>query len=164
MSTLETTQRKQKAAETPSTPNIVRIVSLILVAVGIAITAYLSYTKLTNTAVQCVEGGAFNCEIVQGSVYSKMFGIPVAYLGFATYLTLGALLILENRIAFLREYGVMLFFGITLFAFLFSMWLVYVQVFRLEALCPWCLAHEVTMTLLFIASGLRLRKSLMASD
>ena len=55
---------------------------------------------------------------------------------------------------------VTLVFGVTLFAFLFSMWLVYVQVALLQALCLWCLGHEITMTLLFIVSGLRLRQML----
>ena len=140
--------------------NWLYIASLALVVIGICISGYISYTRLTNTSVQCVESGAFNCELVQSSTYSKIAGIPIAYLGFLTYLVLGGLLLLQNRIAFLRSYGVMLQFGIVLFAFLFSMWLVYLQVFQLEALCPWCLAHEVTMSILFFITIPRLIRSL----
>src|SRR5262245_24529061 len=107
---------------------MLRIASLILVAIGIAISGYLSYTKLPDTSVVCTESGAVKCEVVQSSSYSKFLGIEVAYLGFATYLLLGTLILLQNRVGFLQEYGVTLVFGITLFAFLFSMWLVYVQV------------------------------------
>lgn len=135
-------------------------ISIVLVVIGIGISGYLSYTRLTNTAVQCVESGAFNCELVQSSTYSKIAGIPIAYLGLLTYLALGALLVFQDRIAFLRSYGIMLQFGIVLFAFLFSLWLVYLQVVQLEALCPWCLGHEVTMTLLFIVTIPRLIRSL----
>lgn len=136
------------------------IISLVLVVIGIGISGYLSYVKLTETQTICVGGGAFNCEVVQSSVYSKLFNIPIAYLGLATYLVLAALLLLQNRIAFLQEYGVMLQFGIIIFAFLFSVWLVYLQAFQLKAFCTWCLSHEVTMTLLFIISIFRLKRSL----
>jgi uncharacterized membrane protein len=156
-----TTKNLEKTEQT-STRDMLCITSLILVVIGIAISGYLSYTKLTDTSVVCTESGAVNCEVVQSSSYSKFMGIEVAYLGFATYLLLGALILLQNRIGFLQEYGVTLVFGITLFAFLFSMWLVYVQVALLQALCLWCLAHEITMTLLFIVSGLRLRQMLTA--
>lgn len=140
--------------------NWLYILSLVLVVIGLGISGYLSYTRLTETAVQCIDSGAFNCELVQSSTYSKIMGIPIAYLGFLTYVVLAALLILQNRIPFLRNYGVMLQFGIILFAFLFSVWLVYLQVFQLEALCPWCLGHEVTMTLLFFITIPRLLRSL----
>jgi uncharacterized membrane protein len=75
-------------------------------------------------------------------------------------LVIGALLLLQNRIGFLQEYGVMIQFGIIMFAFLFSMWLVYVQFFRLQALCPWCLSHEANMTVLFAVSIVRLKRNL----
>lgn len=133
--------------------------SLILVVIGIGISGYLSYVKLTDVPMQCIQGSVFNCEVVQSSIYARLFGIPIAWLGLATYLIIGGLLLLQDRVAVLRNYGVMLQFGIILFAFLFSMWLVYVQFFRLEALCMWCLAHEVNMTVLFIITIPRLLRS-----
>ena len=157
----------ESTAEKPSASRVrlsLRVVSLLLIGVGIIVSGYISYTELTKTAIQCIQGTGFNCEVVQSSVYSKLAGIPVAYLGFATYLFLGALLLLENRIAFLQDNGVMIVFGITLFAFLYSMWLVYVQAVLLEAFCPWCLTHELAMTLLFVVSGLRMWKSLRGID
>jgi uncharacterized membrane protein len=140
-----------------------RISAIALVVVGLLISGYLSYSKLTETPTICTEGGGFNCEVVQSSVYSKLAGIPIAYLGFLSYVALGVMIVLENRVPLLRDYGITLVFGITLFAFLFSMWLVYVQAFRLEAFCVWCLSHEVTMTLLFVVSALRLRKAMSAN-
>jgi len=137
-----------------------RTVSLILVAVGLLVSGYLSYSTLTNTATVCIDNGSFSCEVVQRSVYSKLAGIPIAYLGFGIYVVLAVLLLLENRVPFLREYGITLIFGITLFSFMFSMWLVYVQAALLQAFCQWCLTHEITMTLLFIVSGIRLKRHL----
>ncbi len=159
MSSFENAQSNEVVTSSKSRDWLYTI-SLVLVVIGIGISGYLSYVKLTETQTICVGGGAFNCEVVQNSVYAKLFNIPIAYLGFATYLVLAALLLLQNRIAFLQEYGVMIQFGIIMFAFLFSVWLVYLQAFQLKAFCTWCLSHEVTMTLLFLVSIPRLKRSL----
>ncbi|MBZ0284892.1 MAG: vitamin K epoxide reductase family protein [Anaerolineae bacterium] len=161
MSTAQTKHQESVIAAKPAMDTL-RILSLVLIAVGIVISGYLSYVKLTNVAMVCVESGAFNCEVVQNSAYSRLFGIPIAWLGLATYLVMGAIILLEKRVAFLREYSAIMVFGINLFGWLFSMWLVYVQVVLLKALCPWCLSHEVVITILFVISGLRLRRSLSA--
>lgn len=134
--------------------------SFVLIIVGLLISGYLSYTELFQTEVQCVEGAGFDCDAVQGSNYSKLAGIPVAYLGFGTYLLLGGLLLFQNRLEILRSYGLVLFFGITLFAFLFSMWLVYVQAVLIANFCIWCLGHEVIITILFMITGIRLWRAL----
>jgi uncharacterized membrane protein len=134
--------------------------SAILIALGLFVSGYLSYVKLTEVPMVCVESGAFNCELVQNSAYSRLFGIPIAWLGFGVYILLGLILFFEERNSFLREYGITLFFGLNLFAFLFSMWLVYAQFVLLQALCPWCLTHEVIITILFVISGIRLKRHL----
>jgi uncharacterized membrane protein len=86
-----------------------------------------------------------------------MFGIPIAYFGFATYIAIGALIVLQNRIGVLREYGMLLTFGLVLFAFLFSMYLIYVQgVLMGGTWCQWCLKHEGIMTVLFVTTSIRL--------
>lgn len=153
----------QENTAVPPSRDRLRVVSLLLVAAGLFVSGYLSYTKLTQTAMVCVEGGMFNCDVVANSVYSRLFGIEIAYLGFLTYLLIGGLLALQNRISLLRDYSTVLVFGVTLFAFLFSMWLVYVQVALLRALCPWCLAHEVIITLLFVSSAVRLWQTLKSA-
>ena len=154
-----TAKVSQEAAQSGSWLNL-RTVSLILVVIGLAITGYLSYTKLTDTTTVCVESGAFNCDMVQHSIYSRLLGIPVAYLGFGAYVALIVLLALETRVRFLADFGAPLVFGITLLGFLFSAWLTYVEFFLLQALCPWCLASAVVMTLLFAVSIVRLRQNM----
>ena len=132
----------------------------LLVIVGLVVAGYLSYLKLTDVPAACVEGGAFNCNVVLNSRYSELAGVPIAYLGLTVYAVIGALLLLEPRVAFLREYGSLLIFGIGLFAWLFSMWLVYVQVGLLQALCPWCLTHEANFTILFGLISYRVYRTL----
>ncbi len=136
------------------------VLSLILVVIGIVIAGYISYTKLTDTSVICLESETISCDVVQNSVYSKFAGIEIAYLGLLSYLVLGALLLLEKRVPLLQAYGKILVFGVTLFAFLYAIWLVYVQAFLLQAFCTWCLGHEVNITLLFVVSAVRLWQDL----
>ncbi len=133
---------------------------LVTIVLGLFISGYLSYTRLSNTATACAANSVFNCDYVTNSLYSQLFGVPVAYLGFAVYVILGVLALFENRVSFLREYGIFLQFGLALFAWMFSMWLVYVQFFLLQTLCPWCLSHEANFTVLFGIVCFRLYKSL----
>lgn len=128
---------------------LVRRFQALLVVIGLVVVSYLSYLKLAEAPAVCVETGPFNCNVVLNSQYSELAGIPIAYLGFAVYAAIGVILVLETRVDFLRQWGLLLTFGVGLFAWLFSMWLVYVQFALLEALCPWCLTHETNFTVLF---------------
>lgn len=132
-----------------------KALQLALIAAGIFVSGYLTYVKATGVAMACVQGSAFNCDRVQNSAYSEMFGIPIAYMGLALYLVLGAIILLEQRFSLLAEYGQLIVLGLSVFGWLFSMYLVYVQFFVLEALCPWCLAHEAIFTVFFGAAILR---------
>jgi uncharacterized membrane protein len=134
---------------------------LVSIAVGIFISGYLTYVKATGVMMACVANSAFNCDKVQNSAYSMMFGIPIAYFGLATYLLLGFLILFSDRLPFLEDYGQLFILAITIGAWIFSMYLVYIQFFVLEALCPWCLAHEANFTVflfLTIARYVRLQR------
>ncbi len=133
----------------PGRDRLVRRAQVILVLIGLFVAGYLSYLKLAEAPAVCVETGPFDCNVVLNSQYSELAGLPIAYLGFAVYTVIGAILILERRVEFMREWGRLLTFGVGLFAWLFSMWLIYVQFVLLEALCPWCLTHETNFTVLF---------------
>lgn len=132
-----------------------RNVSLFFVVVGLIVSGYLSYIKLGDyigepVEIVCTKSGMFDCNAVQSSIYSVQFGIPIAWLGFAVYVLLGLMILLRNRIGFLRKYGLTMMFALSLFAWIYSMYLVYLQFFVIRALCQWCLTHEANMTLLFI--------------
>lgn len=144
-----TTLSDERFALEPGRDRLARRAQYLLVLIGIFVAGYLSFLKLAEAPAVCVETGPFNCNVVLNSQYSELADIPIAYLGFAVYVAIGAVLMLERRVAWMREWGRLLSFGIGLFAWLFSMWLVYVQFVLLEALCPWCLTHETNFTVLF---------------
>ena len=136
-----------------------RTASFVIVILAILVSGYLSYLKIADQAAVCIEGGAFDCGTVLNSVYSEVGGIPIAWLGLAVNLIVLALLLLEYRVGFLREYGKTLIFGVVLFAFIYSVYLVYVQAAILRAYCPWCLTHEALITILFALSIWRVAKA-----
>jgi uncharacterized membrane protein len=141
------------------------MISILLVVIAIGISAYLTYNELSEDAqLVCTNEGALNCNAVNESPYSKIAGVPVALLGLLTNFFLLGLLLLEDRIPFLQEYGVSLFFLIMLFALLYSIYLVYLQAVEIEAYCEYCLAHEVIVLLLFIIAGVRLRNQFVEEE
>ena len=139
-----------------------RNVQLLSIVFGLCVSGYLSYLKITDVPSICIHGGPFDCNVVLNSVYSEFAGIPIAYLGFLTYVVIGVILFFETRVTFIQVYGKLIAFGVGLFGWLFSMWLVYVQFFLLEALCPWCLSHETNFTILFGMICYRLYKDMTA--
>jgi uncharacterized membrane protein len=62
-----------------------RVVVGVLAAAGIAVAAYLTYARYTETAIACATGG---CETVQSSRYAEVAGLPVALLGLGAYLAI----------------------------------------------------------------------------
>ena len=127
---------------------------------GLLVSGYLSWLKLTDVPSVCIQNGPFNCDAVLNSIYSEVGGIPIAWLGFVIYLLIGFIILFEDRIELLRQYGRLIGFGVGLFAWLFSMWLVFVQVVLLQALCPWCLSHEANFTILFALICYRLYREM----
>lgn len=141
-----------------------QIASIVLLVLAVGVSGYLAYVRWSNTAITCVIDDVFSCDAVQNSVYSEFLGVPIAYFGFATNLFLLGLVLLEKRIDFLRENGIILFFGIVLFGFLYSLWLIYVQAVLIKAYCSWCVSHEVFYVGLMVVASLRLRNFLAGSD
>ncbi len=141
-------------------PFSLRSVSLVLLVVAIALSGYLTYEKFSDSNAPCIDNGTFDCGTVLNSAYSEIGGIPIALLGLITNLIMLGLLVLETRGQFFQQNGLALLFGVNLFAFLFSVYLVYLQAMVIKAYCIWCLSHELVITLLFIATFIRFWKNL----
>src|SRR5919112_1981245 len=84
-------------------------------------------------------GSGEGCETVQSSRYASILGIPVALLGLVAY---GGLVF---SVILWTEIGIYLGFLISLVGTLFSIYLTYLEVFVIGALCQWCLASAAIM-------------------
>ena len=118
-----------------------RLAIAALAVAGLVIAGYLTYVHYSDLKPFCVAGGG-GCEKVQTSDYAKLAGIPVALLGLIGYvLILGSLWVRgeAGRVA-----GAVL----ALSGFGFSAYLTYREIYTIDAICQWCVASAVVMTLL----------------
>jgi uncharacterized membrane protein len=127
-----------------------------LVVVGLLVSIYMTVFKITSNEKMCV--GSKDCSVVNASRYSEVNGVPVAVIGVAGYTTLLALLWLEKRPGFFKQNGTMIFFGVSLVGFLFTAYLVFVEIALIKAYCPFCITSQVSMTIIFILAVIRLIK------
>jgi uncharacterized membrane protein/glutaredoxin len=138
-------KREPRAATAPShlinpTPNWPLLaVSL----VGVALTAYLSWTSWSGGLVQgCSEGSG--CDLVLSSKWATVMGLPTAFWGLLTYLSLAATAFLARADQQWRLAWTISFFGL-----LYSVYLTTISLTVLGAACPYCLTSLALMTAIF---------------
>lgn len=116
--------------------------------IGLGDTLFLSYYQFLNLIPSCAIGG---CEIVLTSAYSKVFGIPLSYIGLVYYvymLALLALLVVDPKSKGLR-WGVLLYATVGL---LHSIAFEGIQLSLIGALCMYCgISALVTLVLFCLA-------------
>ena len=127
---------------------ILRRVMIVLAVVGLGVAGYLTFIHYAGINPACTAGQS--CIKVQTSVWSKLAGIPVALLGLIGYIgILGSLLAPD------REETRLLTLALTLIGFGFSAYLTYRELFSIHAVCEWCAASAVILTLLLIGAVTR---------
>ena len=123
--------------------------SLLLSLVGVAVSAYLTYEHYSGgTTLACPESATVNCVKVTTSSYATLLGAPVALLGLLFFLGMTVLCLPQvwrmpqpwlPRVRALALAG----------GAVFVVYLVWAELFRLEAICLWCtVVHVVTVLLL----------------
>jgi uncharacterized membrane protein len=128
-----------------------RLAVLVLAVVGLGVAGYLTYVHYQGIRPVCGLGG--DCEKVQSSEWSELAGVPVALLGLLAYAAILATLLVR------REEALIAAALIALVGFGFSAYLTYRELFTLDAVCPWCVASAVVMTLLAIVTTTRLLRA-----
>ena len=128
---------------------ILRIAIAIIAAVGIGVATYIFIADSTAGSPACLVGGG-GCETVAKSSYSHIAGINIAIFGI-----IGWVLILATTL-FGNDYARLGGFLIALGGFGFSIYLTYLQIWNIEAICPWCVSDAVLMTIVFILNVTRL--------
>jgi uncharacterized membrane protein len=93
---------------------------------------------------------------VNSSPYAEFFGIPIALIGAISYLIMIGLLLTEDRGKFWTEYNPILMFGLTLSAVIYSIYLTYLEIAVLRAVCPYCVLSAAILVVLLVLSSLRL--------
>lgn len=123
----------------------------VLCLLGLAASTYLTIEHYSSSSsLACPATGTIDCVKVTTSSYSELLGIPVALLGLLFFLGLTPLCFpVAWRLASpwparLRLLAITLGVG-------FVIYLVWAELFRIEAICLWCTGvHVVTLALFFV--------------
>jgi uncharacterized membrane protein len=132
----------------PSEWTLRRLIAFVA-ALGVGVATYIAIADSGGGAPACLAGGS-GCQTVADSSYSHLAGINVAVLGIFGYVLLLASSFFANDAA--RFGG----FLVALGGFGFSVYLTYIELLKIEAVCQWCIASAVLMTVLFLLNATRL--------
>jgi len=134
-------------------PRGLQVAALSLCIVGLLVSAYLTYEHFTaSTTLACPNTGAINCAKVTSSEYSRLAGIPVALLGllfFAGMTLLCAPQLWRSRSPWPGRARL----AAATVGLLFVFYLVWAELFRINAICLWCtVVHALTLVLFAVVA------------
>ncbi|MGV3617476.1 MAG: thioredoxin domain-containing protein [Fimbriimonas sp.] len=126
---------------------------LVLAFVGLFVAGTLSIEAKTGAVVPCGPSGG--CALVAQHPSSKLFGIPVAYIGFVGYLLLAGLAIMRASKGVHQSRGLVTAgYIVAAVGTMASLVLQYVSFFVIRAACLWCLSSAAIMVITLILHAL----------
>jgi uncharacterized membrane protein len=125
-----------------------RVALGVVATLGLGVATYITIADAGGGSPVCLAGG-HGCETVAQSHYSHLAGINVAVLGIGGYVLLLAVAVARGDAA--RFGGLM----VALVGFGFSAYLTYLELFVIDAICQWCVASALLMTVAFVLSAMR---------
>ena len=128
-----------------------RAAAVAVALIGLGIATYLTVVHYAGGSPVCAI--AHGCATVQKSRYAEFAGVPVAVLGLLGYVALLVSLARDTE-AFRTAAAFIAIAGAA-----FSGWLTYVEVFKLHAICIWCVGSAICMALLAILTTLRMLRA-----
>lgn len=130
-------------------PSALTIVAAVLTLAGLGIAGYLTYVHYAGIDPVCA-GGSSGCHVVQASDYAELAGVPVPLLGLIGYLLIGASLFVPGD----RGRATAMFLALAGAGF--SIYLTYLELFVIDAICQWCVGSAIVMVLLAIVTTARM--------
>lgn len=117
----------------------------ILALAGVVVSALALQVHYSTATEPCDINAKWDCGIVNHSPFAEVAHVPVAAIGIAGYLVLGALALLRRR---------RVLAGLAVGALAFSLYLTYIEKYVLEVYCLYCVASLGIITLItFISLG-----------
>jgi len=127
---------------------MIQIIIAILGLCGFWVARHIYKHKEKNVPLVCMVG--FDCHTVVHSDYSRFFGIRVEILGMFYYFVVflfNTILVFDR--GFLSQIYSHLFSILSVIGFLFSVYLIAVQIFILKKGCSWCIVSAIISALIF---------------
>jgi uncharacterized membrane protein len=137
---------------------IYRMGAAVLSLVGLFVSAYLYLYKIGR--IGTLACGAGGCETVQTSVWSRFAGVEVSLIGIVGYALLFAVALAGLRPAQAeRRWPAQLLAALAAGGVLFTVYLTYLELFVIHAICRWCVGSAVIIVGLFALAQLELRRT-----
>ena len=125
-----------RAAVTDLTQRLMSMVSILAIC-GIAVSSVsLQHHYATSKTAYCDIGETFNCDIVNRSEYSSVFGIPVALIGMLGYAALVGLATVYRE----RQQTPAMLFSAAVAGLALALYLTYIEARVLGVWCILCLS------------------------
>ena len=123
---------------------------LVLGLLGLGTSLYLLSKKLKNEKIVCFLGQ--DCDTVVKSKYGSLLGFPNEIMGTLFYLgVMGAILLMAQGREALLGFSILVSVrGAAVLAFLASLYLLYVQAFKLRMWCEYCIASAIINGLILL--------------
>ena len=130
-----------------------RMLVALVALTGVFVALYLTLYKLGYIGtLACAVG---SCETVQTSKWATLFGFPVGAWGVAYYVAVLAIALLGLTPRWADSRGLSdVLLAVTTFGLLFSLWLTYLELFVIHAICQWCVVSAILAAILFVLSWL----------
>lgn len=134
-----------------------RMLAALIALVGLFVALYLTLYKVGVIGELACSIGS--CEAVQTSRWSTFLGLPVAAWGLAFYASVLAIALtgLMERYEDSRPLALGML-ALTAWGALFSLWLTYVELFVIRAICQWCVISALLAVGLTVVSYLDWRE------
>jgi len=136
----------------------------LLALVGLFVALYLWLHALGfGGAIKC--GASGGCETIQTSQWAVFLGLPVAFYGVVGYLAILVVAIVALRPVALSQprWSKSLVLLATV-GFGFTVYLTYLELFVIHAICRWCIGSAVIITAIWVVSLLSLKSPAIHTD
>ncbi len=122
----------------------------LLALIGIPLAGYLTWVHYDASALVC---GLGNCHTVQQSEFATIGPIPVSLLGLAMYLSILACNVVALSRPQLSPVATSIAFAVALSGTIYALYLTWLEVAVIGAVCQWCVASAILTVLIAIIEG-----------
>jgi uncharacterized membrane protein len=130
---------------------IYRMTAALLSLAGLLISAYLYLYKIGRIGMLAC--GAGECDTVQQSPWSRFAGLDVSLIGLAGYAVLMLVSLTSLQTGFAaRRWPVTLLTFLAGLGVAFTIYLTYLELFVIHAICRWCVGSAVIIVGIFLAA------------
>jgi len=126
---------------------------ILLALIGLGVSIYITIDDLAKIPLACPDRGFINCQKVTHSSYAHQHGVPLTALGIGFFLTM---LVFQSPWAWRSMSRLVRLARLALATggACMVLWLIWVELFRLDNLCLYCTSVHVVSILLFILTGI----------